>query len=239
MLAMANSLRRCATMRITAVTTTLRPIALVRPSPAPAGVLLRALHGAAPRGAAQRATKAAAFGGLAAMVAEVARCDDDDDDDDDDEPLTPAQQAHADQIDALHKGAKEVSVTPGMAISVMAGLAMPLAGFIAQGASMSTTLGGLTLSLGVLYSVVGAATQANIKDVQTLIKNAEERKFPSFLFATLAIGLAYPAASTIMRTGHVASTGVATVASVVTTAGLYAVIVSPMMTAADERAASK
>ena len=181
-----------------------------------------------------RAGQALAFGGLAAStMVKVARCDDDDDD----EPLTPAQQAHADQIDALKKQAGNVSITPAMALCLLGGLAAPLGHFIAQGAGMPTTLGGMTLSIGVLWSLVGAATQTKPREVKALMAKAKDGQFPGLLFVTYGAGIVGPALSGIvLRTGNPLSFAVAAAASVATTGVIYAVIVSPMQNLAVQKA---
>ena len=171
---------------------------------------------------APRVGKALAFGGLASALAEVTRCDDDDDGGDGG-PKTPAQLKHAAKIEHLTEQAKSVSITPGMAIFLVGGLAAPLGGFIAQGGGLATTFAGLVLSIPCLYSVVGFATQVSEKDGRQMMKDAEALKFPSLLAVSVAVGIVAPAAATILRSGHFTSTVVALAGSVVTTALIYKV----------------
>lgn len=219
MMGLVHTLRCRATMRIA---TTLRPTAHVRP-PMPVQVSLRALWSAPHM---NRVGKAMAFGGLAASIVEVARCDDDDDDADN-EPLTPAQQAHADRIETLKKGAKAVAITPGMALFLIGGLAVPLGGMIAQGATISTTVAGMACSIGVLGGLVAASTKTKHKEVEALKSDANNGKFPTILFLHYGGGILFAAGSTFIRAGHPMSVGVTTAASVVTTAVIYALLLKP------------
>ena len=212
----AHALRCRAAMRVA----TLRPVALGRPA---APVCLRSLW-SGPQ--VYRAGQALALGGFAASAVKAARCDDDDDDAD--EPLTPEQQAHADQLESLQKGAKQVSITPAMAICLVGGLAAPLATFIAQGATMSTTYLALGCSVGVLYSVVAASVQTKDKEVEALMADARRGKFPTLLCAVYSTGIASAAASMCLRVGPTASLGATAAVSVVATGILYAGIVAPM-----------
>jgi|EP01043_Picozoa_sp_COSAG02_P057522 hypothetical protein len=204
-------------------------VAFARPA-APVG--LRALW-SAPQ--VYRGGQALALGGLAASVVSAARCDDDNDDDD--EPLTLEQQAHADQIESLKKGAKLVSITPAMAICLVGGLAVPLAGFIAQGATLPTTFASMACSVGVLYSVVAASVQTKPKQVQDLMADARDGKFPTLLFAIYSAGIASAAATTCLRAGPTASLGATTAVSVVATGIIYAGVVAPMRNLAEQKAA--
>lgn len=229
MMGLAHGLRCHATMRVAtrvARTLPIRPVALARPA-APA--CLRALWSDGPQ--MSRAGQALAFGGLAASVVEAARCDDDDDDD---EPLTPEQQAYADKIAKLEKGAKAVSITPGMAIFLVGGMAGTLGGFIAQGASMPSTLAGLAMSVVVLSSLVAASTKTKTKEVEALEADAKAFKFPALLFATYSAGIVLPAATTIVRTGAPLAVAVPLAASVAITGVMYAAIVSPMKDLAEQ-----
>ena len=169
-----------------------------------------------------RVGRAVAFGGLASVLAEATRCDDDDDDEDDG-PKTPSQLAHAAKIKSLTEQAGSVRITPGMAIFLVGGLAMPLGGFIAQGGALATTFGGLLLSFPCLYAVVGLATQVSEKEGLQLLEDAKERKIPTLLVASLAVGIIAPAVATVVRSGNMRSTIVAVGGSIVTTALTYQV----------------
>lgn len=205
----------------------IRPVALARPAASP--LCLRVLWSDRPQ--MYRAGRALAFGGLAASVVEAARCDDDDDDD---EPLTPAQQAYADKIAKLEQGAKQASITPGIAIFLVGGMAGTLGGFIAQGASMPSTIGGLGMSVLVLGSIVAAATKTKTKEVEAMEADARAFKFPALLFATYSAGIVVPAATTVVRTGAPLAVAVPLAASVAMTGVLYAIIVSPMKELAEQ-----